>query len=140
MSEQQLLVFVSEGGLEGGCTRNPAALAVITHRLKQLLLVSWLAGRRDESCLPAERLQFAYAHACAASKCPASLPQPRVLLQVFGGWPDVAALVAEHPDVLSMSWLGLAGLLTEPQQRQAWHQVAAMAAPAAAAAAEDGAG
>ena len=39
MSEQQLLVFTLEGGLEGGCTRNPAALAAVTDRLKQLLHV-----------------------------------------------------------------------------------------------------
>ena len=66
-------------------------------------------------------------------------PKHLVLLQVYGRWPDVAALVAQHPDALSMSWLGLAGLLTEPQQRQAWHMVAAMAA-AATAAEEDGEG
>jgi hypothetical protein len=64
------------------------------------------------------------------------LPKLRLLLQVFGGWPDVAALVTQHPDALSMSWLGLTGLLTEPQQRQAWHQVSAMAAAAAAEAGE----
>ena len=73
MSEQQLLGFALEGGLEGGCTRNTAALAEATQRLKQLLLVSCLPGRLAGREGPACRAPAALTMLCSQQ---ISFPHP----------------------------------------------------------------
>lgn len=48
LSEGQLIEFALGGGLDGGATRNEAALARAIERLKKLLLVGTLAGGCDQ--------------------------------------------------------------------------------------------